>query len=421
MQSTLCLVIDRLHCGFLGCYGNSWVDTPEFDHLASESFVFDQALADTPDLARRYLAYWQGASPLTDPPAQPLRSLARRAAEAGAATCLVSDDAQVFDHPLADDFAQVIPYRFPSRSASATQAGETNLAEFFAAASEALRTLDATSGERPYFLWLHTQGLGHAWDAPLDLRRAHLDDPDEIPPEFVNVPNRLLPADVDPDERLALRRAYAAQVALLDACLGTFFDELRQLPVERQPLVAVVSPRGFPLGEHGAVGAVGTGLHAELVHVPWLIRFPDGLGASVRSQSLVLPSDLPKTLADAWGLPPEGADSPAAGAGRSLMPLVRGDAFELRDRAVLVGDAGERALRTPAWHLRRLVSDKEEARNHVTLYAKPDDRWEVNEVADRCHEIAERLSAVLDETEQAARERRLERDLTPLDGTLVEY
>lgn len=423
--STLCLAIDRLHSGFLGCYGNSWVDTPEFDRLAAESFVFDQALADSPDLARRYGSYWRGTSPLSVVGGHEPTSLARRAADAGFLTTLIADDPQVFDHPLAGEFAQIIPYRLPARTTSAPEPGETSLAEFFAAGSEALRTLDATSGERPYFAWLHTQGLAHPWDAPLAMRSVYLDDPDELPPEFVEVPGRLLPADVDPDERLALRRAYAAQVALLDACLGTFLDELRAMPIERQPLVVLLSPRGFPLGEHGAVGAAGTALRGELVHVPWMIRFPDGLGASARSQCLTLPADLPATLAEHWGLPRDVEGGVRAGAGRSLMPLVRGDAFVLRDRAVLAGDAGERALRTGAWHLRRppasAETDEWNAGNRMELYAKPDDRWEVNEVADRCREIAEQLSAVLDESERAAMEGRLEEEVAPLDGTLAEY
>ena len=59
-MNAICLVIDRLHRGFLGAYGNTWIETPAIDRLAAESFVFDQALVDTPHLAALYRSYWQG-------------------------------------------------------------------------------------------------------------------------------------------------------------------------------------------------------------------------------------------------------------------------------------------------------------------------------------------------------------------------
>ena len=49
----------------------------------------------------------------------------------------------------------------------------------------------------------------------------------------------------------------------------------------------------------------------------------------------------------------------------------------------------------------------------IELFAKSDDRWEVNEVASRAAEVAEELRAALNAFEQAAREGRLA-DLTPL-------
>ena len=38
-MNAICLVIDRLHCGYLGCYGNAWVGMPGIVRLAAESFV----------------------------------------------------------------------------------------------------------------------------------------------------------------------------------------------------------------------------------------------------------------------------------------------------------------------------------------------------------------------------------------------
>ena len=59
-MNAICLVIDRLHRGFLGAYGNTWIETPAFDRLAAESFVFDQMLVDSPRLGPLYRSFWQG-------------------------------------------------------------------------------------------------------------------------------------------------------------------------------------------------------------------------------------------------------------------------------------------------------------------------------------------------------------------------
>ena len=50
-MKVLVLAPRGLHLGFVGCYGNDWVATPNLDRLAAEGVVFDQHLLDRPDLA----------------------------------------------------------------------------------------------------------------------------------------------------------------------------------------------------------------------------------------------------------------------------------------------------------------------------------------------------------------------------------
>ena len=49
-MNAILLVIDRLHAGYLGAYGNGWIATPAIDRLAAEGFVFDQCLIDSPQV-----------------------------------------------------------------------------------------------------------------------------------------------------------------------------------------------------------------------------------------------------------------------------------------------------------------------------------------------------------------------------------
>jgi len=86
--NAICLVIDRLRAGCLGAYGNSWIETPATDRLAAESFVFDQALVDTPRLDLLYRSYWQGWPALTARQPQGRPTLPALLAEAGVATAM---------------------------------------------------------------------------------------------------------------------------------------------------------------------------------------------------------------------------------------------------------------------------------------------------------------------------------------------
>jgi hypothetical protein len=81
-----------------------------------------------------------------------------------------------------------------------------------------------------------------------------------------------------------------------------------------------------------------------------------------------------------------------AGEGRSVLGAPR-----VRELAVSVGTAGERAVRTPAWFLREPGPNAP-----AQLFAKPDDRWEANDVAVRCSQIVERLHCVLNDFAQGA-------------------
>ena len=138
----------------------------------------------------------------------------------------------------------------------------------------------------------------------------------------------------------------------------------------------------------------------------WLRADPErGLGAAARSQSLVTPADLRPTLLEWWSLD---RDDPA-GFDRSLLPIVRDEAEAIHDRLMAASPGEEAAIRTPAWYMRLGERPK--------LYVKPDDRWEVNDVADRCPEVVEELQAAADDFIARLDAGRLD-ELTPLSDVL---
>ena len=359
-----------------------------------------------------YRSYWQGWHALCPPPPEPRPSLAALLSEAGVTTALLTDEPQVARHPLAVDFDEIIEIDPPWQPQTATAIDRTHFGRCFVEMIEWLR-----SARGPFLLWCHLSGLGTTWDAPPGFRQAYRDQGDPPPPPGADVPERILPADYDPDELLGVTQAYSGQVTLLDTCLGALGDFLDGLSGSDETLLTLTSARGFPLGEHGRVGPCDGALFGELVHVPWMIRLPDAAGAALRSRHLVGPADLWATLLDWWSvggsplLSGEGSgvraiSSPAD----SLLRLAGGQCRAGRDRLCIAGAEGQRAIRTPAWYLRAALEPE--------LFAKPDDRWEINNVASRCQDVVERLLEALAGYEAALAAGRVS-DLPPLSDVLL--
>lgn len=397
-MNAIVVVVDRLHAGHVGAYGNTWIETPALDRLASEGFVFDQFLIDSPSLKSLYRSYWQGRHPLAwQEPAGEGPSLPKVLASAGVATTLLTDEPEVAWHPLARGFGSVVQFEVPDEARVAEEIAQTHLAGAFARIVDRLE-----SAEEPFLLWCHLTGLGGPWDAPLEFRARYADEDDPDPPNSAEVPCRMLEEDYDPDELLGLVQVYSGQVSLLDLCVGALLEFLHTGPIGEDTLLILLSARGFPLGEHRRVGAYDDALYGELVHVPLVIRFPDARGAAARSQALVQPADLWATLVDWWRI----ADPPPSPVAESLLPLVQEEGPWTRDRLCLFDTGEGSAIRTPAWYLRD--ADQPE------LFAKPDDRWEVNDVADRCRDVVDSLQKGLAEYEASLKSGRLA-DLPPLD------
>lgn len=399
-MNAVCLVVDRLHAGYVGAYGNTWIETPSLDRLAAQSLLLDQALIDSPDLERLYRSYWQGWHAMCRQPTEPRPSLAAILREAGVTTALLTDEPLIARHPLAEDFDELIEIDPPWQAETAKEIDETHFGRCFV---EMIEWTQAARG--PFLLWCHLGGLGKTWDAPLTFRQAYRESGDPPPPDSADVPDRTMPVDADPDELLGISQAYAGQVTLLDTCLGAFCDFLDGLPNRGHTLLSLCSARGFPLGEHGRVGACDDAMFGELLQVPWMIRLPDGTGAAVRSPALVEPADLWATLLDWWAV----SDRPHSPTAIGLRQLAQWQTAPLRDRLCMLSET-DRAIRTPAWFLR--LGERPE------LYAKPDDRWEVNNVTSLCPDMVERLEEALANYEAAiSGGERIQ--LPPLDDLLL--
>ncbi len=397
LPSAIILVLDRLGAGFLGPYGNTWVDTQSCNRLASAGLLCEFAMSDSPVLETVYRSYWTGRHAMDCRPAE--ETLSEAAGKAGLKTILLTDEPRVAEHPLAAPFAEKILLPAEVATIAAKEIDETQIARLIQAAMEVI-----TRQREPYLLWIHSRGMSGAWDAPVEYRNAFRDEDDPHPGEFTAPPLLKRASGFDPDELLRYVHAFAGQVTVMDLCLGALLDAADDHRLAKDTLFAFTSPRGYPLGEHGQVGPVEDALYGEVLNVPLLLRLPGGSGALMRTQELIQPGDLYDLLRGQF----------VAGSPALLLDIALGRDHLPRDIACSVAH-GERAIRTPAWFLREVRESDDEPR--VELFAKSDDRWEVNEVASRAAEVAKDLLGALNTFELAARAGNLA-ELSPLADTL---
>ncbi len=373
--SAIILVIDRLGAGYLGPYGNTWLETPAFNRLASRSLLCEHVLTASPELAVTYRDYWGVA-------AREQVSLLQLAQRAGYRSVLVTDESDLKDFAGAEDFDELHFVR--SGDAPNAPADEVEYTAIAALVNIALSQLaNWQAATQPQLMWIHAGALNRVWDAPYELRDQFSDEEDPSPAPIVQPPELRLKPNYDPDELLTLSHAYAGQISLVDWALNSLLTAIDELPQRENLLLAVTAPRGYPLGEHGCVGRCDDALYSELLQVPLLMQFPQLEGALRRTQELIQPSDLRATLVDALRLDPAGSDQSV-----SLLRFVRHEVKRTRQLALATAP-NQRVIRSTAWQLRATTGEGKEEQHE--LFTKPDDRWEFNDVASRCGDIVELL------------------------------
>ncbi len=375
IRSAVVLVVDRLGANMLGAYGSTWFETQNFNRLAARSLVFDHAITTTPELAAAYRGLWDSGAET---------NMLKQIREAGFSPVLLTDEPEVANLTLAEDFDRIIPVDLPPTHRLASSLDQTELANFFAQATQAMTEMDSGT-----CLWLHSRGLSGAWDAPGPLRIQLADPEDPDPPQFHEPPVRTFDPEMDdPDELLGYQQVCAAQVTLLDDFLGVILD-LLDTELGESTLFCLFSTRGYPLGEHGRVGEPRTGdlgsCYSELVHVPMMVCLPNQpefeSARSIRTGSLVQLNWISDLLIH-WFVSRQAVERAVESMFYSLPDKQREVACTIHGEAA--------AIHTQAW---KLIRD----RTKVELFAKPDDRGEVNDVSRRCPHIVESLVRVLDQ------------------------
>jgi len=346
------IVSDTFRRDFLGCYGNEWVHTENLDALAGESAVFDRAyIASFPTIPNRhdiftgrYTFTYSAWSPL--PTDEVILSQCLR--QAGYTTMLIVDtyhmirDAHYFDRGFdgwlwtrgqEHDRYITRPHHAPKELTEAMD--EQYLrnvsmrrfeSDYFVAQTmtEAARWLELNYDQHEkFFLHIDTFDPHEPWDPPRWY--AEMYDPGwkggPVKGGAYRVPFERLAKNLTKDELRHLRALYAGEVTLVDRWVGMLLRKVKDLGLLEDTAIIFTTDHGSYHGEHGYLGK-RTHLYEEVAHIPLILRLPDSEGKTRgRYQALVQPPDLMPTILELAG-----AKIPDTVQGRSLLPVIRGEA-----------------------------------------------------------------------------------------------
>ncbi len=391
MRNGIVIVVEGVNTGLVGAYGTNTAVTPSLDRLAAHGLVLDQCFVDSFNPRKQLHSLWTGRHAVEDRD-EPEWTMWKQLMTSGYEAVLITDC------PVAARVAEelgcprVILVEVDTPEQAAEDWTECVLTNVFIAAVEEL-----SESESNRLVWIHSRGLRHAWDAPLELRERFIDPEDPLPPSEACVPAITITDDTDPDEIIGWAQVAAAQVAVVDHGIDILMNTIESREDSNDWAWMVISPGGVPLGEHGRVGWGTPETHGEEINCLAIVqaRVDQPIG-SRRAELCQLP-DLLITFLDALDI---ALPTHEQLWGRSLLqlgpfsaPSQWPAAFQ---SACIFDDIEQPWIRTPAWSVNGFTD------NLPQLFVKPDDRWEVSDVSSRRLDIVERLQQIATEFHKCA-------------------
>lgn len=399
IKNTIVMMFDSLQFNYVGCYGNTWIKTPNMDRLAREGVLFENVYIEGLPTVPCRRAMHTGRFTLPSKGWAPLdmddTTIADLCWGRPIDTALVFDcpnyrlpkfgytrgfDKVYFVHGHEGDetyyatdslchhnvddyidektlkavtekygqgFVDVTRKEIENNLRMREHTGYKRHVEF--TIPKAIEYLEQVDRNKQFFLWIDSFDPHELWDAPSvynpDMKCPY--DPDyQGKDEFAPFPGPV--EGVYTDEQLHhVHMLYAEIVTLCDTMLGKLLDAVRRLGFEQNTLFLMVSDHGEPMGRkehgHGIMRKCRPYPYEELVHAPMILRCP-GVKAGQRIKDFVQSVDVAPTVCDWLGI----GIHPSM-QGKSLLPLVRGEVDNFRKFAIAGYHGKSCAIYTKDW------------------------------------------------------------------------
>jgi arylsulfatase A-like enzyme len=372
-------MIDTLRADHLGVYGYSRPISPEIDSFAAQSTVFTRAFGQSGWTKSAVTSMLTGLHPLShgvmermDALPDPVRTLPEMLHDAGYETLgITTNPAVSTEAGLARGFDRFIQLFDRAAVPFVAQPSEKIDAELF-------RWLGERNGNRPFFAYLHTMEAHEPYQPPPAYRQRFAAKADAAlcrpGPKDVAAALAARPGLGRSGIKHNFEALYDAQIAHNDSQFGLMLRRLRDLGLYDKTVVVLVSDHGEEFLDHGLF-AHGHSLYQEILHVPLIIRWPNGQYAGRRVESPVQHIDLLPTILAAAGVA-----SPPAYPGLDLRLLAQTDTPLEREVSSDLSLAGTRISSLVAGGMHLLV--RESPNPDAELYDMLRDPRELRNLAD---------------------------------------
>lgn len=386
----------------MGAYGNRDIHTPTMDRVAREGARFAQAFTSPVCSPSRVMtltgrhAHQVGVTDWIAPreslgvdPKAPLLSEALR--DAGYSTGLIGKwhlGKEPQFHPLRrgfDEFWGFLGGNSRPRDAALWIDGEERTVDGFLIdrmADEGLAFLHRHAG-RPFALFFHTREPHQPYLPAPEEDRAHYEGRSLRVPSGTGIPEERLQEE---------HRNYYASITSVDRNLGRLLAELEALGVAERTIVVVMGDNGYMLGQHGLETKGNAwrfgnprdrrpNMFDDSIRVPLVIRWPEGTPPGLVRDEMVTSLDLFPTFLEILRESGSACREAPSPEGRSLLPLLRGEAPPWRDDVCMLYDMHHGAVgrmrmaRTRDW---KLVEHYEEGGAHELYHLATDTGEERN-------------------------------------------
>ena len=372
-------MIDTLRADHLGVYGYRRPVSPEIDAFATQATVFTRAWSQSGWTKSSVATMLTGLPPLAhgvmerlDALPDALRTLPEMLHEAGYETLGVSTNPAISaEAGFGRGFDRFVQLFDPETLPFVARPAEDVNRELF-------RWLDARDRHRPFFAYLHAMDVHEPYLPPAEDRRRFAAQADAAlcrpGPKDVAAALATRPGLTRSGLNSNFEALYDAQIAHADRQFGLLLRRLRELGLYDRTVVVLVSDHGEEFLDHGLF-AHGHSLYQEILHVPLVVRWPDGQYAGRRVESPAQHLDLLPTI-----LAAAGAASPPACPGLDLRLLAAADTPAEREVSSDLSLAGTRIASLVAGGMHLLV--RERPNPAAELYDLRRDPHELRNLAD---------------------------------------